>query len=138
MHYITIKRYKQQGIGGHFNLPYGTPIEKREDNLLYHNNRPVCVARSFNAHEYFARNNDGRGLERGKLTHAIIKKLGGMHRELTAEWKAVFDDDLANSYARQDSPDFWLWDDSFFNAPIEDLKYIASLVGIKEGDKCIA
>jgi hypothetical protein len=132
MQYITIKRYKCDGIGGYFNLPYGTPLEKR-DNRLYYDNRPVCVARSYNAHEYFARNDDGQGLERGKLTHAIIKKLGGMSKGVTAEWEAVYNDDLAKSYARKDSVDYWLWDDSFFNASIEDLKHIASLVGLKEG-----
>jgi hypothetical protein len=129
MTYITIKRYKHNAIGGYLNLPYGTPVDNI-DGMLCYNGKPICVARSFNAHEHFARNDDGHGQERGKLSHAIIKKLGGTHRELTAEWKAVFDDDLANSYSRQDSIDYWLWDDSFYQAPIEDLEHIARLVGI--------
>ena len=62
MRYITIKRYRRDGIGGHFNLPYGTAVEKRE-GMPYYNNRPICVARSFSSHEHFAIDDDGQGQE---------------------------------------------------------------------------
>ena len=135
MVYTTIKRFKRDGIGGHFNIPYGTSIERREDGILYYNNSPVCVARSFASHEHFCRNDDGNGEIRGKLSHAIINKLGGFHREATPEWEAVWNDDLCQKY-KKDQQDYWLWNDDFFNAPLSDLQYIASLVdvNIKKGD----
>jgi hypothetical protein len=136
LQYTTIKRYKRNGIDGYFNLPYGTPIAEHE-GVLYHDNRPICVARSFSSHEHFARNDDGQGQERGRLSHGIIKKLGGTHRpgEPTPEWDAIEDDEIANSYRRKDHETTWLWDDSFFKAPIKDLQYIAVKIGLLKGEK---
>jgi ABC-type Na+ transport system ATPase subunit NatA len=70
MQYITTKRYKGNGIGNHFNLPYATPIEEK-DGVLYHDNKPICVARSLNGKKHFASNEDGQGLKRGELTYFI-------------------------------------------------------------------
>jgi hypothetical protein len=133
MRYITIKRYRHDGIGGHFNLPYGTAVEKK-DGMLYYDNRPICVARSYSSHEHFARDDDGQGLARGKLSHEIIKALGGTHYEgePTPGWNAIEGDEIAESYRRKDLETSWFWNDSFYNAPIEDLLHIAGLVGIKK------
>lgn len=132
MTYTTIKRYRRKGIGGDFNIPWGTALERRDDGILYHDNRPVCVARSYASHEHFCRDDDGNGAARGKLSHAIIKALGGYHRETTPEWEAVWSDETAGKYRRKDHKDYWLWDDAFFNAPLEDLRHIAGIVGAKE------
>jgi hypothetical protein len=129
--YITIKRFKRNGIGGYFNIPYGTELENR-DGVLWHGDKPVCKTRSAAAHEYFARNDDGCGLERGTLTHEIIKALGGFTIEPDDRWEKVFENELAQQYRRPEHQNYWLWSDAFFNAaPIEDLKQIAVLVGVK-------
>lgn len=133
MQYTTIKRFKRESISGHLNLPYGTTLERRDDGMLYYDGKPVCVARSFASHQHFARDDDGQGAARGKLSHAIIKKLGGFHREKTPEWKAVWSDETAEKYRRKDHQDYWLWSDDFYNAPLQDLQHIASLVGVKKG-----
>ena len=133
MTYTTIKRYHRNGIGGAFNIPWGTRLERRADGILYYDNRPVCVARSYASHEHFCRDDDGQGAKRGKLSHAIIKALGGFQREKTSGWEAIFNDETAGNYRRKDHQDYWLWDDSFYNAPIEDLEHIASLAGAKKG-----
>ena len=39
----------------------------------------------------------------------------------------------ARSIKRKEHEDFWLWNHDFYNAGIDDLKYIAKLVGAKEG-----
>ena len=62
MTYTTIKRYHRNGIGGDFNTPWGTHLERRDDGVLYHDNRPVCVTRSYASHEHFACDDDGNGL----------------------------------------------------------------------------
>ena len=134
MKYITWKRFRRNGINGaHFNLPWGTELEKKDDGILYHEGKPVAVARSFASHEHFARNDDGEGIRRGELSSAIIKALGGNTRETTPEWEAVFDDPVCQNLRRKEHEDYWLWDDSFFQAPIEDLEHIAGLVGLKKG-----
>ena len=89
--------------------------------------------------EYFARNDDGRGLERGKLSQAIIKTMlarpGEMREQLQERWNVIWNDKLVCPRYRKtvaDSGD-WLWSIGFFNAPIEDLEYIAALVGAGKG-----
>lgn len=129
MEYLTIKRFRRAGIGGHFNIPYGTKLEKI-DGTLWLGVRAVCKSQSAAAHEYFARNDDGNGFERGKLSHAIIKTLGGFGGD-SDRWKKIFGDELAQKYRRPEHQDYWLWSDAFFNAPIDDLKYLAALVGVK-------
>ena len=132
MKYVTFKRFRRNGMNGvHFNIPWGTVLEKHEDGILYFGESPVAVARSYAAHQHFCRDDDGRGQERGRLTQAIIKALGGNTREETPEWEAVFADALCQTYRRKEHEDYWLWDDSFFQAPMEDLEHIAALVGVK-------
>ena len=135
MEYVTIKRFKRNGIGGQFNIPYGAVLELREDGYLYYAGRAVCVARSFAAHEHFACNYDGKGFERGLLSHAIIKALAPENFDTPKErddfWQVIWNDTLTPKYRRKDHIDTWLWSDDFFNAPIEDLKYIAGLIGLK-------
>ena len=137
MKYIAIKRFKRNGIGGSFNIPFGKYLEKRTDGILHYDNKKICVARSAAAHEYFARDDDGKGAERGKLSHAIIDRLSQNQfdsiQERNEYWQAVWNDSLAQKYRRAEHSDYWLWNDDFYNAPIEDLKYIAALVGIKKG-----
>lgn len=129
MEYITAKRFKRDGIGGHFNIPYGTKLENI-DGTLWFDNRAVCRSRSAAAHEYFARNNDGNGLERYRLSHAIIKTLGGFNAN-PDRWEKIFEDNMAQKYRRPEHADYWLWNDDFFNASIDDLKYLATLTGVK-------
>lgn len=137
MKYITIKRFKRNGISGYANIPYGKSVEKCEDGILYYGENKICVARSAAAHEYFARDDDGKGFERGKLSHAIIDRLAPRQfdsmQERNEYWQAIWNDRLAQKYRRPEHLDYWLWNDDFFNAPIEDLKYIAALAGLKKG-----
>ena len=137
MKYITLKRFKRNGIGGHFNIPYGKYLEKRDDGVLYYDNSKVCLAKSAAAHEYFVCDDDGKGLERGKLSHAIVDRLAPRQfdsmQERNEYWQVVWNDSLAQKYRRSEHVNYWLWNDDFYNAPIEDLEYIAELVGVKKG-----
>ena len=107
MQYITIKRFKRRGIGGQFNIPYGTPLELHDDGKLYYKDLPVCVAKSAASHEHFARDNDGDGRERGKLSHAIIHALEPNKFDSPQErdefWKLIWNDPLANNYRRKET-----------------------------------
>ena len=75
--YIVKKRMRVEGIGGRVNLPYGTRLEA-VDGLILYNGAAVCATTSRNAHLYLARNDDGRGLERGarKAGQGLSRPLG--------------------------------------------------------------
>lgn len=128
MRYIVHRRFKGICINGNTNLPYGTEIDE-VNGLFYHNGEAVCVATSENAHQFFARNDDGNGLERGKLTQNIQKTLSKLDEDHQVRWDKVWEDFLCQKYKRKEYSDYWLWNHAFYNAPIEDLRHIAKLVG---------
>ena len=127
MKYITIKRTKIKGISGDFNLPYGTEVECI-DGVIYRNEKPVCSDHSQNAYDYFARNDDNNGLERGKLTQSIIKTLSKKDKNCQSRWDKIWSDNISNKYRRTDYNDYWLWNHDFYNAEINDLIHIKELI----------
>ena len=136
MQYITYQRFKKKCLCGAVNIPALTLCETAE-NIIVCNGNPLCFTTSEDAYQYFSRNDDGQGLRRGKLTHAIQKKLENRRDPLyQTRWDAVWNDLICQKYNRTDYADHWLWNHEFFNAPIEDLQYIARLIGVKEESKC--
>ena len=72
MNYVTHHRYKELALcGERLNIPYGTELHTEGYSLVLPDGREVCYSTSENAKKHFARNDDGRGLERGALTYAI-------------------------------------------------------------------
>lgn len=130
MNYILHKRFRQKAICGEVNLPATTECESN-GNFIYYNGNPICVTTSENAHQYFARNDDGQGLLRGKLTQKIQSILAKTDPQHQARWDKVWEDELCQPYRRAEYEDYWLWNDAFFNAPIEDLQHILNLIGGK-------
>ena len=127
--YITTKRFKGQTITSKVNIPYGTEVQCVIGYLVY-DNQPICADHSQNAYDYFARNDDGKGLERGKLIQEIKKVLSKKDSEYQARWDKVWDDEVCLKYKRVEYSDYWLWNHEFYNAEIEDLRYIAGLLSI--------
>lgn len=130
MNYITIKRARINGISGPVNLPYGTKLQC-EDGILTVGGEPICYDHSQNAYDFFARNDDWNGLERGKLTWAIRKALEKRDNGYQERWDKVWADSVCQQYKRPEHADFWLWNYDFYNAEIPDLRHIATLVGAK-------
>lgn len=128
--YIAIARMRGMGIDGPINIPYGTPAEA-EDGVIRSMGKIVCRTKCFNAHQFFAWNDDGHGLERGALTIAIKRKLEKRDKGHQARWDRVWEDEICQKYRRKDHEDYFLWDHRFYSAPVEDLRYIAELVGAK-------
>lgn len=85
--YITVKRAKFKTISGEVNIPYGTKLEVG-GNVLLHNGKPVCAVFSDCAYEFFAQNDDGQGLLRGKLIQTIKSTLA-KHDEAHQDTKTV-------------------------------------------------
>lgn len=127
MNYITTKRYKKQSMSDHVNIPYGTEVECYS-NILYYNGKPLCFITSQDCYEYFSRNDDGHGLERGGLVNEIIDTMSTRDDNYQARWDKIWSDDKLCKYRDKGIDDFWLWDFEFYNAPIEDLRYILEKV----------
>lgn len=131
MKYVVHRRFKVNAICGSINLPAMTECEC-EDGLITYNNTAICYATSENAHQFFAANEDGMGMERGRLTQSIQKALAKRDGSYQERWDKVWKDSVCEEYRRKDYEDFWLWGHDFFNADIDVLRYIANLVGAKE------
>ena len=130
--YITTRRARFMGVNGPVNVPWGT-IVQAANGFLFLDGTRLCAVTSQNAHNFFARNDDGNGMERGRLTASIITRLSTRDKNHQARWDKVWEDPRCEKYRRQDSKDFWLWDHAFYEAPVEDLRHIADLVGAKKG-----
>jgi hypothetical protein len=132
MKYIVHRRFKGKAICGDVNLPAMTELEDVNGVLMY-NGRPICGVVCENAYHYFARNDDGNGMLRGKLTRNIMKTLESADEKYQDRWDKVWDDEICQPYKRADYEDHWLWNYDFFGADIDVLQHIADLVGVKEG-----
>lgn len=124
--YILHRRFKQKCICGEVNIPANTICEEQNGFIMY-DNKVLCVFTSEDAHQYFAINDDGNGIKRGKLTQAIQKSLvkQNNHQE---RWNKMWDSELCKKYKRVEHEDYWLWNHDFFNASIDDLQQIYNLI----------
>ena len=131
MRYIVTRRFRGKAICGEVNLPYGTTCEEHDGILVLEDGRRLCAVTSQNAYDYFSRDDDGNGLERGKLVEEITSRMEKRDAKHQARWDALWADAGANRLRRKDSQDFWIWSFDFYNADIPELKHIANLIGIK-------
>ena len=120
--YIVKQRARIDTITGPVNLPYGTTVEAVEDYLI-HQGRRLCAVTSRLAHQYFARDDDGQGRERGAL-----EKRDKDHQ---ARWDRVWEDPVCQKYRHPEHEDHFIWGHAFFEAPVEDLRHIAALIGAR-------
>lgn len=72
MEHIVYKRFKGKGIGGDFNLRYGTILTENGGFLHAPDGRGVCAVTSENAWEHF-RPNTAEGAYRQKLLDRLYK-----------------------------------------------------------------
>ena len=62
---------------------------------------------------------------------AIVTTLKKQDEAHQHRWNKVWSDKLCQKYKRPEHEDYWIWSFDFYNAPVEDLRYIAGLVGAK-------
>lgn len=128
--YITTKHFKGVGICGTVSIPYGTELSTK-DGFIICPDGPVCAVTSQNAYDYFSQNDDGQGLERGKLVQDILRRLKRLKpsaQRYDHIWGKIWADESLQKYKRPEHADYWLWNYDFYNASIEDLTYIRNLV----------
>ena len=124
MKYITHRRYKKTGASGkEYNFARETKLDTIGEFIAF-GNEAVCNIRSQDAYEYFSRNDDDKGLERGKLTYeiAFLKRKPNEDNEyrFTPEEIEMLEDKYSH-WLRQDS-DTILFNYDFFNAEVDELK----------------
>ena len=72
MEYIVYKRFKGRGIGGYFNLPYGTICREAGGFLFAADGRKICAATSENGWEHF-RPNTPEGAYRQEMLDKLYR-----------------------------------------------------------------
>lgn len=71
MIYICHNDFSGNSLSGPVEIPRAAILQE-ENGILYYKSQPVCLTASQAGKDHFARNNDGRGLERGRLTGEIV------------------------------------------------------------------
>lgn len=127
--YIVKKRARFSSLSGIVNIPWGSRVERNGDFLELDGKR-ICAVTSKNAHDYFATDKDGNGADRGKLIDQIAKKLGPRDNKREKRWSLIWNDRTCEKYRRKEHLDFWVWNHAFYEAPIDELRYIADLIDV--------
>lgn len=127
MEYICYKRFKQTAICGNVNIPYGTVLAA-ENGIISNNGKPICYTTSQNAYDYFSINDDGDGIDRGKLTSEIVRTLMKRDAKHQSRWDKIWSDLSLLKYKRPEHADHWLWNHDFYCAPIADLERIKQMI----------
>lgn len=125
--YIVRRRARFLSICGPVNLPYGTEVSS-DGAFLTVNGEKLCSITSQNAYDFFSRNDDGMGLERGKLVQDIRSTLERRDAKYQSRWDRLWADEGANKLRRTDHEDYWLWSYAFYNADVNELRRIRRLL----------
>ncbi len=132
MEYVVHRRFRAKAACGELmNIPYGAKFETIGDFIATPDGKAICFTTSEAAQQYFARNDDGQGLERGKLTYAIAyapRRAGNGFR--------FTDDEIVMlekhwSHFLMDDVDTILFNEDFFNAQVPELAMLAAALNIK-------
>ena len=136
MKYVVHHRYRGPDAGGRpVNLPYGTEFETIGNFIAAPEGRGICFTNSETAKKHFSINDDGRGLERGAITHAIAYSRRermwsdkSIHRFSEKEAEM-----LKHSWAHwlREDADTIIFNNDFFAAQPEDLQRLTDALKIK-------
>lgn len=128
MNYIAYKAFYGKALCGEIMIPKEAELTCPKTIIKY-NGKSICFSTSANAHEYFMRNDDGEGMQRGDIITDIFALLKTDDEALAkARWEAVEADETCQKYRKDNTPNAWLWNNYFYNADISDLEYIAEMI----------
>ena len=122
--YINRKRYKKKCISGEVNFPYNTEFLCLDDGMITHNDKPICYNTSQDAYDYFVRNDDNCGMERGKIIEEIFtitkNRKSSKYNDI---WDMLWNDETIKSkFKNSNHEEVWLWSFDFYNAEINELR----------------
>ena len=101
MEYIVHKRFKGKGIGGDFNLPYGTLVTENDGFLFAPDGRQICAATSENGWRHFHPNPP-----EGAHRQAMLDRLSKFYRSNAAA--PYFEGDIYYRDLAPEENDYWL------------------------------
>lgn len=136
MEYIVHHRFKgTAATGERMNIPYGSRFETIGDFIATPDAKGICFTTSEVAKQHFARNDDGKGLERGKLTWAIaysprVRHSADGHQQRFTDDEIELLERWWSRYLRDDV-DTILFNQAFFDADPADLRPIAKALKLK-------
>lgn len=131
MKYITHKRYRGYSLDRQpVNIRYGTVLELDPGGFLVYEGKIIAAPHSQTGIEHFARDDDDRGLERGKLTHAIAFSPRGNGTRFTSEECDMLTREYPRFLQLHNLPQI-LFDDAFYDAEIDELQELANRLSIK-------
>lgn len=127
MIYVCCKNFNKYG----FHILKGATLNV-DEYILYYSGGKVCFTTSQDSYDYFARNDDGKGRTRYKLTHDIIDKIIWANVEFDAneDYAKSFIDThpliLAYDYIREEYPAYLkeredIFTNEFYTASVDDL-----------------
>ena len=129
--YIVHKRFRGlAACNKTMNLPYGTELQLH-GNFICNNGDPICYPSSDNAFKHFAINDDGNGLERGKITYAIAyaTRNKGVGSRFNEDEINLLNDKY--SHFLKPNLDYIVFNQRFFEADIEELRSMTKEFNIK-------
>jgi len=127
MRYIVTQRFRRKAICGPVNLPFGTVCDTEGDFIIL-DGQPLCTRTSQNAYDFFSRDDDGKGAERGRLVQEIRRRLERRDKDHQRRWDRMWADEGANRLRRKEHGDFWIWGFDFYNADVAELRRIKGLL----------
>ena len=101
MDYIVYNRFKGKGIGGDFNLPYGTIVAEHNGFLSTSDGRQICAVTSENGWEHFRPNTP-----ESEYRQAILDRLVKFYRSKAAA--PYFEGDIYYRDLAPEENDHWL------------------------------
>ena len=101
MDYIVYNRFRGKGIGGDFNLPYGTIVAEHNGFIFAPDGRQICSATSENGWCHF-RPNTPEGAHR----QAMLDRLSKFYRSNAAA--PYFEGDIYYRDLAPEENDYWL------------------------------
>ena len=127
MKYICHKKFDKMTVcGEHMTFKKNAQLEVIGKFIAY-GKKAICATTSEDAYMFFARNDDGKGIERGKLTYAIAYAKRHPNKDNGFRFTPSEIEMLETEYGqylRKDT-DTIIFNHDFFNADIEDLREIA-------------
>lgn len=121
--YVCYSRYKGPSYSGNVVVPYGAKLYS-VGYAIFLDSRMFGYTTSQACYDHFVRDDDGQGLQRGRLILTISKIL----YKHSDRWARLSSNLKLQKFRRPEHQDVFVWNFKFYNATIEELKYIYSLV----------
>ena len=133
--FIARKRYRGLSLNGDSVNISAQSVLLCKGDILFYNDIPLAFVTSQVSLDYFTTNDDGKGMERGKIIDEIFSILTNKPYSSEQEakkrleaWDRVWSSEFCLSFKRKDHADFWLWNYEFYNTSVNNLKIILQII----------